>query len=184
MTQWKQNNMPHINWVIDADIANSAGKSEHPISSNCRNFLNLIKKYEYYLVITPDIEEEWKKHQTRLSRLWLLERAKRGFVTFIQINENDKFTYKIDGVNINNDLKHIAKKDARLIDAALKADGIIASGDDKARRVFCIISETENDLQNVKWVNPKTSNISTLCWDYPHKCYQEWKLSHKISQKI
>jgi len=178
--QWKQDNMPHINWVIDADVARSAGETENPISMNCRNFLESVKENKHCLVMSANIKKEWDKHQSKFSIGWRTAMQKKRLITYIKVEENEKFIDKIDDANITQDQKNIAKKDAHLIDAALKTDRTIASGDDRARKVFCIIAETENNLQNINWTNPKMSNILVLSWwDSPNKLPQEWKLLHK-----
>ena len=46
--------------VIDADVAHSAGESEHPISSACRKFLDTVLSVGHHVVMSEAIQEEWR----------------------------------------------------------------------------------------------------------------------------
>jgi len=153
-----------IKWVIDADIARSASVTEYPDSRNCRIFLEKIREYKHYIVMTAEIKKEWDKHKSVFSRKWLANMIAKRKYKFYIVNDSEKFAKKLKNFEISDKDENIARKDSHLIDAALKADKFIASGDDTARNVFVLIAEKEIDLKKIYWVNPKKSSSEIINW--------------------
>ena len=58
--------------VIDADVARSAGETEHPVSSACGKFLSTTTELGHRVVVTGEIRREWRKHASRYTRRWLV----------------------------------------------------------------------------------------------------------------
>ena len=56
--------------VIDASIARAAGRTDHPISKACRDFLEDVLKICHHVVLTKETSEEWKRHQSKFTLLW------------------------------------------------------------------------------------------------------------------
>ncbi|MEW6219041.1 MAG: hypothetical protein AB1634_05820 [Thermodesulfobacteriota bacterium] len=56
--------------VIDASVARAAGSAEHPVSTACRDFLIQILRICHRVVMTVEIAEEWKKHQSGFALRW------------------------------------------------------------------------------------------------------------------
>ena len=54
--------------VIDADVARSAGETEHPVSSACGKFLSTTTELGHRVVVTGEIRREWRKHASRLHK--------------------------------------------------------------------------------------------------------------------
>lgn len=150
--------------VIDADIAHSAGESDHPISSNCRNFLEAVKENGHQLVMTKEIRDEWNRHRSVYSTRWSVLMVSRKQVKMIRIDENKKTESDLPNWGLTDKQKKIALKDCRLIDAALQSGKIVASGDKKARDVFSIASEKEKKLRTLIWVNPKEGKTELTNW--------------------
>jgi hypothetical protein len=57
--------------VVDASVARSAGETSHPDSTLCREFLLAMLKICHRVVLTPEIEREWRQHASRFSMRWL-----------------------------------------------------------------------------------------------------------------
>jgi len=51
--------------VVDASVARSAGETSHLDSVLCREFLQAMLKICHRVVLTPEIEREWRKHASR-----------------------------------------------------------------------------------------------------------------------
>jgi hypothetical protein len=56
------------------------------------------------------------------------------------------------------------KKDALLIAAALETDGLVASTDDTARKLFSQACKNIARLAPVIWVNPATDYVAVSQW--------------------
>src|SRR5262249_6151330 len=57
--------------VVDASVARSAGTTENPTSQLCRQFLDAMLTICHKVVMTDDIDKEWRKHGSRYSMSWL-----------------------------------------------------------------------------------------------------------------
>ena len=66
--------------VIDADVARSAGETEHPVSTSCRGFLETATRFRHRVVMTTEIQEEWREHASHFARRWLVRMYARRLV--------------------------------------------------------------------------------------------------------
>jgi len=64
--------------VIDADVMRSASEKEHPISSNSREVLELVRDRGHRVVHSQRIFEEHKKHESRYSSTWRVSMIATG----------------------------------------------------------------------------------------------------------
>jgi hypothetical protein len=143
--------------VIDASIAHSAGGegATYPTSVHCRDFLKAVLEICHQVVMTPDIREEWNRHQSNFARTWLRTMVAKRKFEFLDIPVNDELWDKIDQISDSN--KHRAEmfKDLRLIEAAIATDRIVISLDDNtARRFFGRVAVQVDELKEIVWVNP------------------------------
>lgn len=141
-----------LTMVVDADVARSSGFSEHPVSSGSRALLDAILKSGHKLALCPTLKAEWKKHRSKYAITWMASMIARKRVVFLKesaltINE------LIDISTVSDKDKSVAIKDAHLVNAALALDKVIASNDDTARKVFCVISRDDGSLRNIFWFN-------------------------------
>lgn len=140
-----------ISLVVDADIARSSGTTEHPVSRNSRESLEFIKENELKLAICPTLMKEWKEHRSLFARKWLASMfARKQVLTICPSSETRNRIYQ---TKISDKEVNIALKDAHLIDSALHVDKVILSNDDNARKVYCIISDTFQELKEIRWFN-------------------------------
>ncbi|GAB4196442.1 MAG: hypothetical protein Fur006_43950 [Coleofasciculaceae cyanobacterium] len=143
--------------VIDASVARSSGGEEatYPTSLHCRDFLKAVLDICHKVVMTPDIKEEWNKHQSEFARKWRSQMVARRKFEFLDIPVNNELWEKIDIIATSN--KHRAEmfKDLRLIEAALATDKTVISLDDNtARKFFGRAAVQVNELKDIVWVNP------------------------------
>src|SRR6266571_3401437 len=117
--------------VVDTDVVSSAGgESATEIrSTKCRDVLKTILSASHIVVITKDILEEWKKHQSLFAKTWLRTMFARRLVYNLSISVNEELRLKIEGVAINDKKRAAMLKDIHLVEAALLADKIIISID-------------------------------------------------------
>ncbi|EPP4135815.1 hypothetical protein ACUOEB_004127 [Vibrio vulnificus] len=144
-------------WIIDADIARGAGTTTHPISKNCRQFLDFVKENDHLFSADPKIRQEWRKHQSLYSSKWfatMVARKKIKFVTnTIDVDSN------INASPVPDKTKQIALKDSHLVQTSLEHKAVIASGDDNAKNAFCDICHSYGAIKGLLWLNPKNNFI-------------------------
>ncbi len=152
--------------VIDASVARSAGGEDarYPISKYCRDFLKATLKICHRIVMTPDIVDEWKKHQSRFARQWRVSMEARKKVERIEAGANDELRRKIVRVTNDDQGRAAMLKDSCLVEAAIATDGIVVSLDEAARRLFAETSRSVSELEDVVWVNPCNEEEQPILW--------------------
>jgi len=153
--------------VIDANIAQAAGTTEHPSSKFCRECLLAVLHVCHKVVMTPAISEEWSKHQSLFAKKWLRQMiAKKKRVIGVNLTDCEK---KQLHDNIENSGKSPSQqnamlKDVHLLEAALATDNIVISSDEKVRELFNDLSEPVVSLKQVAWVNPTHTDKQMIEW--------------------
>lgn len=149
--------------VIDASVARSAGTTEeHPTSRRCRQFLGAVLEICHHMVFTEEVEQEWKKHRSPFAIRWQATMESKRKV--------DRITAQLDirpGIlsALTTEARRAAMlKDAHLVAAAMASDGVIASGDKKARSYFAKIAPQVEGLGKVAWVDVGYSDDDALKW--------------------
>lgn len=164
--------------VIDADIARSAGTTEHPVSKNSRTVLHVIIKSDMSIVFCPILLEEWKKHRSKFAALWLSSMIARK--KFLLISPKSVVSVDIESSDIDEDRKTIARKDAHVVDIAINSSNLILSNDTAARNVFCSLALQTTSLSQLNWIIPRhDANLFekiVLNRDYMHPT---WLISAK-----
>ncbi|RBM65621.1 hypothetical protein DLR60_18800 [Vibrio tarriae] len=143
------------NWIIDADIARGAGTIEHPISKNCRDFLDFVRTNGHQFSADPKIREEWRNHQSLYSKQWFSSMIARKKIKFV-VNSIDVDS-KINSAPVSDRIKAIALKDSHLVQTSLEHGAVIASGDENAKNAFCDISNSYLSIKGLLWLNPKVN---------------------------
>ena len=150
--------------VIDASVARSAGTREHPVSKRAREFLHVFMASDNSVVTTPDIQAEWKKHQTILAQKWLatmIAKKRRVHLNNVtQPNLRDQLTLACG----EPDKLAAMEKDLLLVEAAVATDQCVISCDNKVRRYFGEMCEHIPLFQEVLWVNPILEEESACEW--------------------
>ena len=144
--------------VIDASVARSAGETEHPVSSSCRNLLIKVLEICHNAVASTELMAEWKRHQSRFTRKWCRSMAaRRKPLLRIETEPVD-----IDLSDFPEKLKNAVSKDIFLIEAALAADQIIITLD---KAFYNALGSTPSGtaLRNrITWYDPITKTPENL----------------------
>lgn len=150
--------------VIDASVAKSAGETEHPVSSACRQALSTALEICHRVVICKEILKEWKKHKSRYSSSWLAAMESKGKVVRIEISIDNNLSGKLEQLEIGaNGIKAMIK-DLHLVEAALQTDTRILSCDEAARGLFRSASDHIGELRPIIWVNPVLVEDNCIEW--------------------
>ena len=157
---------PSTRIVIDASVAGRAGRIErsHPAGRRCREFLEAVRMICHRLVMTPEISQEWANHQASFARKWRVRMAARRKTDSLEVARNPSLLRKLKKVAASNEQREEMLKDWPLIEAAMVADGRIASLDERARKLFAGACQLVAELRRIVWVNPERSDEDALGW--------------------
>lgn len=184
--------------VIDASIARAAGDaSMHPVSKNCREILQAIDNGKIIIITANELTEEWKKHQSRYFKTWLVSMvAKRRFEYISESIRDDIFRTCITSNAENQKCADAMEKDAHLIEIALQAGKRVVALDEIVRALFKEMSNHHHPVKEIMWANPTQENDSTHEWalkgapieksrkfGYTPKTPQEGKTTHTRKSK-
>ncbi|HAG83222.1 MAG TPA: hypothetical protein DCL61_19275 [Cyanobacteria bacterium UBA12227] len=143
--------------VIDASVGRSSGGEEatYPTSVHCRDFLKAVLDICHKVVMTPDIRDEWNKHQSEFARKWRSQMVAKRKFEFLDVPVNEELWNQIDLLAGTDKQRAEMFKDLRLLEAALVTDKTVISLDDNtARRFFSKAAAQVDELKDIVWVNP------------------------------
>jgi hypothetical protein len=146
--------------VVDASVARSAGETEHPMSSSCRETLDSILKICHRVIMTEAIRLEWKRHQSRFTRIWyrsMVARKKIRWTTGTRLDPAED-TLKVLSTSEQENLR----KDLCLIEAACDGDGIVVTRDDGIVKIWQKCQDRFGLPQSIRWINPLTADRQLL----------------------
>jgi hypothetical protein len=153
--------------VVDASVARSAGTTENPVSILCRNFLHEMLQVCHRVVITSDIEKEWRKHRSRFSIAWLAAMESRNRVVRVQSDTRleEQIHVAVDRLDgLTRQQEEAIRKDILLVTAASVTDKLIASRDDRMRILLKLLSAELSEVGSVLWVNPSNPDEDPCKW--------------------
>ncbi|OHB68183.1 MAG: hypothetical protein A2Y77_13585 [Planctomycetes bacterium RBG_13_62_9] len=146
--------------VVDASVARSAGETEHPVSSACRDALERILKVCHRVIMTEAIRLEWNKHQSRFTRIWyrsMVARRKIRRAVGTPINPAPEAIEALSAGEREN-----LRKDLCLIEAACDGDGIILTRDDVIVAIWQKCQDGFRLPKPIRWINPVTDDKGAL----------------------
>ena len=152
--------------VVDASVAGACGGVDacHPTSTRCRDFLMTFLSVCHRLIMSPEMSEEWEKHQSLFTYEWRASMVARKKMRLFDAPENEELWAKIEQTTQKESELESMEKDFHLIRAALATDKTVVSLDKTARRLFAKAAETVRELTEVVWVNPDQPGEGLLHW--------------------
>ena len=150
--------------VIDPSIARAAGRTDHPISKACRVCLESILNICHQAVLTRAITEEWKRHRSNFTFLWLSSMYARKKVARPEVAPDDALRASIRNSGLTEKECAAALKDAHLIEAALISDLRVVSLDETVRAIYRKAAPRVAPLRPVHWANPTKDEEHTIEW--------------------
>jgi len=130
----------------------------------CRAFLDNVYEICHKIGWTEAIKNEWKKHETESSLLWLASMQDRGKLKVITSRKNMAFRKKVASAKLGKQVQEAVEKDIILIEAAWSSDKTIVSLDDKAKNNFASFCAQEKGLSDICWVNPSNKTEKPIEW--------------------
>ena len=153
--------------VIDTDVVQSSGNEDatDPRAIHCRDFLKEVRSQDHRVVITREISDEWKRHQSRFALEWRVSMDARKKIDRINPPEDEELQDKITNTASDEDEIEALRKDFHLLQAALATDQTITSLDETIRRLFKRASQQVGEIRNIIWVNPeRTAAEHPITW--------------------
>jgi len=114
--------------------------------------------------MTPEILSEWEAHQTLFSYRWRGTMVAKKKVIRMDSAESPDLRQLIEDTTASESERQAMRKDCHLIEAALVADNIVVSGDDRARELFKRLALHRPQLKELLWVNPAHEHELVLRW--------------------
>jgi hypothetical protein len=126
----------------------------------------------HQMVLTPELADEWRRHQSKYTRIWRTEMYARKKVRSLGTAENEDLRRRALDPAIGAQLLAVRKKDVLLIEAALLADHIVISLDETARDAFSL-----RELRVITWANPIRDRERMPSWlEAGAPAVEEWTL--------
>ena len=153
--------------VIDADVARASGSetATHPRAEHGRDFLSEILSLSHRMVMTEQINNEWKNHQSRFARRWRVSMDARKKIERINPSEDEELQTKITTTTNNENEIEALRKDFHLLQAALTTDQTIISLDETVRQLFKRASQQIGEIRDIIWVNPdRVTEEQPITW--------------------
>ena len=152
--------------VIDAAVLRSAGVSDKSDqrSARCREFLLGMRRICHKAILTPEIKQEWDKHQSSFSKEWRVSMTNLQKIVQKRIENDEVLREAINEASPDQHIARILIKDVRLIEGAIAADLIVISLDDTARQHFSNASIQIYELKHICWINPNVKSNQYIKW--------------------
>ena len=151
--------------VIDACVARSAGVAERPISRSCREFLLAVLDICHRAVFTQELSREWKDHGSPFALRWRSSMIARKKIDWFSPAKHEQLRAEIEVMKVSDALRTEIRKDVHLVEAALEADQIIVSYDERTARLpFCEIAVQVRSIRHLVWVNPTRDEENAIEW--------------------
>jgi len=153
--------------VIDASVAGAAGgkTATAPTSTNCRDFLRVVRDKRYIVIMSSQLRREWNDHMSSFAGQWLTAMRSRGDVIFLDIEASNRLRHEIERAVTPRPVELRAmRKDYHLLEAAMVTDQNVISLDEIVRALFDRAAVSVVALKNIVWVNPDRDAEEPIGW--------------------
>lgn len=140
--------------VVDTDVGHAAGSSNDPIAAACSAVLARIYQGGFTVLMTPEMNAEWKRHESGYTKDWRLRMEVKDRILYQSLPPNQRLRETLEAVPLTPAQRAILDKDIHLLEAAMAADHPVISKDEKVRRVLCVCCSRIPELETIVWVNP------------------------------
>jgi hypothetical protein len=151
---------------VDASVARTAGgwNALPPTAASCRDALLTILKHQLMAVMSPALEREWDKHQSKFASGWRVQMTAKRLICRVPDGTFRKVANALVKSDLTQPQKKAAQKDFHLVSSALATDQTILSSDDEAKAVFALAAAEIAQLKELIWVNPCNAAENCTQW--------------------
>lgn len=158
--------------VVDASVMAAAGgeAATDPTPAHARDALKAILTICHKVCLSPELSEEWKRHQSRFARRWLTQMYAARKVVARQPPACHEILADIRAFHAITQPEFAAvEKDIHLIAAALVSDRAVLSWDHRvamAIRKVCLDKTTvmSKSISHVLWIDPIADKDALHAW--------------------
>ena len=158
--------------VVDASVMAAAGSeaATHPTPAHARDALKAILTICHKVCLSPELSEEWKRHQSRFAKRWLTQMYARRKVVALEPPACHEILADIRAFHaITQSEMAAVEKDIHLIAAALASDRAVLSWDQRvaiAIRKVCVdkTTVTSKSISHVLWIDPIADKDALHTW--------------------
>ena len=154
--------------VVNASVARAAGGegATASVSINCTEFLETFRdESPHYVVMTPELSEEWNEHQSIFAARWLKSMIARKRFVYVMLSQNRTLSDEIERTAVGERDIEALRKDFHLLQAAFVTDQTVISLDEAVRGLFKRASQQVGEIRNIIWVNPdRTAEEHPIPW--------------------
>jgi hypothetical protein len=116
------------------------------------------------VVITVDIQMEWRNHSSNFSLVWLAAMQSRGKVVPCDPTLSIDLRTAMTAEEFTEAEEAAVFKDMLLVVAALETDRAIVSRDEKARHLYTRLAKHVPSLRSAVWINPVRQDERPVDW--------------------
>jgi hypothetical protein len=160
--------------VVDACVLKSAGGRDHPVSSACTKTLDIIREETHLIVVvTPTIEDEWRRNPSYYSSLWRNDMYSRKKFHIMPDGPDPNLRQWVSDAQLTRNQKQAAMKDVHLLEAARQTDRSIISQEKESLKIFRQIPRV---MAGLAWVNPVTHEVEACRWLRSGARVKDWRV--------
>lgn len=116
------------------------------------------------MILTPEIREEWNRHQSQFARTWRVSMMARKKVVLTTTPRDAALRAQVIRHAADEPSRAAMLKDCCLVEGALAADGAVISLDERVRTLFGTISPQVRQIAPIIWVNPTLAGEEVEAW--------------------
>ena len=158
--------------VVDASVMAAAGgeAATDPTPAHARDALKAILTICHKVCLSPELSDEWKRHQSRFARRWLTQMYAARKVIVREPPACHEILADIRAFHAITQAEFAAvEKDIHLIAAALVSDRAVLSWDHRvaiAIRKVCVdqTTVTSKSVSHVLWIDPIADRDALYAW--------------------
>lgn len=151
---------------MDASVARTAGSNPSPEvrAGLCRAVLEAIREAHHISVFSQEGFAEWRRHERSFARRWLTRMFAGRRVEILEHVGDKRFRANLLECAPSKTKRQAMEKDAHLLEAALRADRIVISCDEKVRALFQDACSEVHEIRTVHWANPEIEAEEVVPW--------------------
>ncbi len=150
--------------VIDACVARSASISNDLQAKCSREVLQIVLDQKHWAVFSQPLREEWERHQSRLSLIFLSRVISSRRYIEVKHQPNRGLMVEIRGTLMSPKVLAIVEKDVHLVDAACHTGKIIVTFDRGSFKHLRAMTPAVPRLRPLIVANPEAAHEPVLQW--------------------